>query len=270
MPFIEAGGFTVHYDLTGPDDAPVLLLANSIGSNFHIWDGITPALAQHRRVLRYDMRGHGLTETPPLADGGGYTMQALAQDALALIDRLGIERPGFEQVEVCGLSIGGMMAQALATLAPDRIAALALCDTASRIGPPSMWDDRIAAIRRIGLAGIADSVMARWFTRRFRAEQPAPVRGYVAMLSRTDVEGYIGCAMAIRDADLTAADRRIACPTLVLVGAEDLSTPPEAARALADLIPNAGFTLIEDAAHLPCIEQPQALADRLVAFFTTR
>lgn len=265
MPFIEAGGFTVHYDLSGPGDAPVLLLANSIGSNFHIWDGVVPALARHRRVLRYDMRGHGLTETPPLADGGGYTMQALAQDALSLIDRLGIDR-----VEVCGLSIGGMMAQALATLAPDRVAALALCDTASRIGPPAMWDDRIAAIRRVGLAGIADSVMARWFTRRFRLEQPALVRGYVTMLSRTDVDGYVGCATAIRDADLTEADRRIACPTLVLVGTEDLSTPPETARALADLIPGAGFALIEGAAHLPCIEQPQALADRLIAFFSAR
>lgn len=264
MPFIAANGITVHYDLAGPDDAPVLLFANSIGTSFHIWDAMVPALARRWRLLRYDMRGHGLTEATPVGDGGsGYSMDLLADDVLALMDALGIAR-----AHVCGLSIGGMVAQRLAVKAPERVDALVLCDTAGLIGPPSVWTDRIAAIRARGLPSIAEGVMARWFTQRFRAERPDLVRGYVTMLGRTDRDGYIGCGMAIRDADLRADNARIAARTLVVVGDEDAATPPALARELAESIPGALLAAIPGAAHLPCVEQPAALAAIIDDFLT--
>lgn len=257
MPFIAAGDITVHYDLRGPEGAPVVLFANSIGTSFHIWDAQAVLLAERYRVLRYDMRGHGLSGVTPAP----YSMDRLADDALALLDALGIGR-----AHVCGLSIGGMMAQRLAAKAPQRVGALVLCDTASLIGPPSVWEDRIAAIRAGGLSSIAQGVMARWFTERFRAERPEQVSGFVAMLSRTTDEGYIGCASAIRDADLRDDAARIASPTLVLVGDQDLATPPSLARELAEAIPGARFAVIADAAHIPCVEQAEALTAQLLDF----
>ena len=257
MPFIAAGDITVHYDLTGPVGAPVVLFANSIGTSFHIWDTQAARLAERYRVLRYDMRGHGLSGVTPAP----YSMDRLADDALALLDALGIER-----AHVCGLSIGGMMAQRLAAKAPQRVGSLVLCDTASRIGPPSVWEDRIAAIRAGGLSSIAQGVMARWFTERFRAERPEQVNGFVAMLSRTTDEGYIGCASAIRDADLRDDAARIASPTLVVVGDQDLATPPALVRELAEAIPGARFAVIADAAHIPCVEQAEALTVQLLDF----
>lgn len=259
MPFIEANGITVHYDLTGPADAPVLLLANSIGTSFHIWDAMVPVLSRRWRLLRYDMRGHGLTEATPVTDGAGYTagytMDLLAGDAAALLDALGIAR-----AHVCGLSIGGMMAQRLAVTAPERVHGLVLCGTAGVIGPPPVWTDRIAAIRARGMGAIAEGVMARWFTEGFRAKRPDQIRGYAAMLGRTTEDGYVGCAMAIRDADLRADGARIAAPTLVVVGERDVATPPALARDLADSIPGARLALLPDAAHIPCVERPAELA----------
>ena len=261
MPFIEAAGITQHYDLTGPDDAPVLLFANSIGTSFHIWDAVVPHLSQRYRILRYDMRGHGLTEVTPVSDDAGYSMDLLADDAAGLLDALGIQR-----AHVCGLSIGGMMAQRLAVKAPGRIHGLILCDTAAVIGPPSVWTDRIAAIRARGMTAISDGVMARWFTQAFRDGRPDQIRGYTAMVARTTEDGYVGCAMAIRDADLRDDAARISNPTLVLVGDQDLATPPALVRELAEAIPGARFAVIADAAHIPCVEQPEALTALLLDF----
>ena len=264
MPFIEAAGITQHYDLTGPADAPVLLFANSIGTSFQIWDAVVPHLSQRYRVLRYDMRGHGLTQVTPVTEEAGYSMDTLADDAAGLLDALGIAR-----AHVCGLSIGGMMAQRLAVKAPGRVHGLILCDTAGMIGPPSIWADRIAAIRARGMGAIADGVMARWFTQGFRDSRPDQIRGYTAMVARTTEDGYVGCSMAIRDADLRAANAAITAPTLVICGAEDVATPPEVARELAAGIPGARFELLPGAAHIPGVEKPTELAALIDSFLRT-
>ncbi|HYD70131.1 3-oxoadipate enol-lactonase [Azospirillum sp.] len=259
MPFVRAADLTVHYDLSGPAGAPVVLFANSLGTNFHVWDPQAAHLAGRYRALRYDMRGHGLTDLTPVGDG--YLIGQLAADALALLDALGIGR-----VHVCGLSIGGMVAQLLGSVAAERVASLVLCDTASRIGPPQIWDDRVAAIRHDGLASLRDGVMARWFTEATRAQRPNLVRGAANMLTRTPAEGYVGCSLAIRDADLREDAARIRCPTLVLVGDQDLATPPAAARELAASIPGARLAVIEGAGHIPTLEQPDAVNAHLAAF----
>lgn len=261
MPFIEAGGLTVHYELSGPADKPVLMLANSIGTGFHIWDELTAELTDRFRVLRYDMRGHGLSEAVPVEGEAGYSMDDLAGDAVALLDALGIAK-----AHLCGLSIGGMMAQRFAVRTPERLDRLVLCDTAALIGPASLWADRVATIRSRGLAALADGVMLRWFTEGFRTGRPEQIRGYTAMFTRTSPDGYIGCAMAIRDADLRADATRIAAPTLVVVGDQDLATTPAQMKELADAVPGARFAIVEGAAHIPCVEQPAVLA-RLIGDF---
>jgi 3-oxoadipate enol-lactonase len=262
MPFIKAGGLAVHYDLSGPEDADVVMFSNSLGTNFHVWDPQAAALSRKYRVLRYDKRGHGLTETP---SAEAYTIAQLAQDAAALLDALAIER-----VHFCGLSIGGMIGQKLAATTPGRVSSLTLCDTANRIGPPQLWNDRIAAIRANGVGSIAAGTLTRWFTPAFHASDAATVAGFAAMLSRTPAAGYIGCSLAIRDEDLASDDALIRCPTLVVVGEQDASTPVASAQALAAAIKGARLEIIPDAAHISPIEQPARLNALLAGFLAER
>lgn len=261
MPFLALDDRTIHYALEGAADAPVLLLANSLGTSFLVWDAVMPALTSRFRVLRYDMRGHGLSDATPLPDENtGYSIAALAGDALALLDGLGITK-----AHVCGLSMGGMVAQHLAAHAPERVERLALCGTAMQIGPASVWTDRVAGIRRDGLPAIAPGVMSRWFTDGFRARVPHVVRGYANMVARTTLEGYVGCALAVRDADLTGSASRITAPTLVVVGDLDPATSPASAQAMAAAISGARLEVIASCSHIPCVEQPEALVRLLLA-----
>jgi 3-oxoadipate enol-lactonase len=260
MAFVRAGEMVVHYELGGRRDGPTVLFANSIGTNLEVWEPQAAALAESFRVLRYDMRGHGLTDCPP----GPYTIAQLADDARALLDALGIDA-----AHVCGLSIGGLVAQRLAAAAPERVRSLVLCDTANVIGPPSRWDERIDTVSKGGLASIADAVLKVWFTSGFLAAQPVLARGFANMLVRTPLAGYIGCCHALRTADLRADDARIACPTLVVVGDQDASTPPAVARDLCAAIPGARLEIIREAAHIPTIEQPAALNRLILDFLDT-
>ena len=135
----------------------------------------------------------------------------------------------------------GMIAQALARARPDLVRGLVLMDTAHKIGTAEMWNERIAAIRAGGIASIADAILARWFSPAFHRDQPAELAGWRNMLTRTPVEGYLGCCAAIRDADLTEAARGLAVPTLCMVGDQDGSTPPELVAELAGLVPGRGW-----------------------------
>jgi 3-oxoadipate enol-lactonase/4-carboxymuconolactone decarboxylase len=266
MPFLEAGGLVVHYELSGPAGAETILFANSLGTDLRIWDAVASALGARYRLLRYDMRGHGLTDCPPVTDDAtGYRMDDLADDALALLDKLGIR-----SVHACGLSIGGMVVQALASRAPDRVASIILCDTGSRIGTPEMWDQRIRGIREGGLAGISDGILARWFTESFRAEQRMALRYYRNMLERTPADGYVGCCGAIRNTDLAKETAAIRLPTLVLVGDQDLATPPAQAAELAKSIPGARLEIIKQAGHIPCVEQNQRVTGLIESFLVER
>lgn len=259
MAFIQANGITVNYDLRGPIGAPTIMFANSLGTSLAAWDQQVAALAQRYRILRYDMRGHGLTDCPP----GPYEILGLVDDAVALLHALDIPR-----VHFCGLSIGGMVAQSIAAEAPNRIASVVLCSTASVIGPPKIWDDRVAAVRAGGMAAIVDGVLARWFTEKFRNEHAAEARGFANMLARTPVEGYAGCCLAIREADLRYEAGEMVCPALVIVGEEDQATPPSAAQALAASIRGAQFALVEGAAHIPIAERPDAVTGLIHEFLT--
>jgi 3-oxoadipate enol-lactonase len=257
MSFIQVDKVVHYYTVEGADGAPVLVFANSLGSDHRIWDPVLPYLREKFRIIRYDQRGHGLSDVTPAP----YSIDDLVNDLAGLLEGLKID-----DAVVCGLSVGGMIAQGLAASHPDRVRALVLCDTAMQIGPPSMWEERIAVIQKGGIGVLTEPIMERWLTLAFRESRATESNGYVNMLERTPVEGYIGTCCAIRDADLREAAASIDRPTLVLCGDQDMATPPELAAKLADAIPGAKLSLIDDAAHISCVEQPEIFSQLLLNF----
>lgn len=257
MSFARINGVLLHYRVQGWADAPVLALANSLGTDARIWDEVIERLAGDYRVVSYDKRGHGLSDAPP----GDYTLDEHVDDLAGLLDFLGIGR-----LALAGVSVGGLIGQRFALRYPERLAALVLCDTAPRVGDAAMWNGRIAAVRAGGLESIADAVMVRWFTERYRRDEAVALAGWQNMFLRMPVDGYAGTCAALRDADLREEIGAIATPTLVVVGAEDLSTPVELVRDMASRIAGARFEIIADAGHIPSIEQPQALTDLIESF----
>ena len=216
-----------------------------------------PHFTDRYRVIRYDKRGHGLSDCPPAP----YSIRDLATDLARLLDQLDVT-----QAVLVGISVGGMVAQDFAVTWPERVQSLVLCDTAAKIGTAVMWNERITALHQHGMAALLDAILPRWFAPDFAARAPAAHRGYANMLTRMPLEGYIGTCQALRDADLTEATRAITVPTLVLCGAEDMATTPQLVHGLVELIPHANYQEIPNAGHLPCIEQPDVMAQHIAQF----
>jgi 3-oxoadipate enol-lactonase len=254
MAFSRIGSGIVHWQESGPRDAPAVVLVNSLGTDIRIWDDVAGRLALSRRVIRYDKRGHGLSDIPT----GPYRIADFTEDLIALTDSIGLSR-----FSLVGLSIGGLIGQDLAIRHPARLAALILADTAQKVGTAESWATRIAAVRKDGLAAIADAVMERWFTPAFHREKPHELAGWRNLLLRQPAEGYVATCEALRDADLTDDAARIAAPTLVVCGDGDQSTPPDLVRTAAGRIPGARFELIPGCGHIPPVEQPRRLAELL-------
>lgn len=258
MAFKTINGNVVHYELIGEARAKNLIVfSNGLGSDFRIWLPLFDELGDDVSVLLYDSRGHGLS-------GGAdapFGIDDLVSDLAGLCDELGIRKATF-----CGLSVGGIVCQGLWKSRPDLFRKLILCDTAPRIGTTEIWAERIAGIEAGGLDSAADNAMARWFTPAFHEDRADDVAGYRLMMTRQSKAGYLSTCVALRDADLSEILPTIAVPTLVVVGDQDGSTPPETVQAAADRIPDARFEVIEDCAHLPCVEQPEALAELIQAF----
>ncbi|MCF3593260.1 3-oxoadipate enol-lactonase [Rhodobacteraceae bacterium LMO-12] len=255
MQMAELGDVSLHYRLDGPQDGPVVVFANSLGTDLRLWDALIPHLPQGLRLLRYDLRGHGLSSCPP----GPYSMGTLVRDAEGLLDLLQIRECVF-----VGLSIGGMIAQGLAIKRLDLVRALVLSNTGAKIGQPAMWQDRIRTARADGIEALADATMQRWFSRDFRATPECAA--WRNMLTRQPSEGYIGCMAAISGTDFYTPTSGLRLPTLGIAGSEDGSTPPDLVRETVDLIPGSKFHLIRRAGHLPCVEKPGEYAAALTGF----
>lgn len=257
MQMTSLNGLDVHYALTGPENGAPVVFANSLGTDFRLWDQVLPLLPKGLQILRYDMRGHGLTT----ALEGDYFMGDLVQDAAALMDHLGLKNAVF-----VGLSIGGMIAQGLAAERMDLVRAMVLSNTATKIGTVSMWQDRIAEVRKGGVGALEQSILERWFSRKFHVENTAQLAGWRNMLCRTPIDGYAGCAAAISETDLYENTARLTLPTLGIAGTEDGSTPPDLVRETVDLVKGSKFKLIRGAGHLPCVEKPAEFAAALTDF----
>jgi 3-oxoadipate enol-lactonase/4-carboxymuconolactone decarboxylase len=240
VPFADVADVRLHYRFDGPEDAPVVMLSNSLGTNVSMWDPQMPALTARYRVLRYDSRGHGQSAVT----AGPYRIEQLARDAVGLLEALGLAR-----VRFCGLSLGGMVGQWLGANASQRLTRLALCNTTAHIGAPDAYNARIDAVTRGGMAAVVDGVLARWYTADFIASAPAAVAATRAMLLTTPADGYTASCAAVRDMDQRDAAARIKTPTLVIAGAHDVATPPADGRYIADRIAGARYVELP-AAHL--------------------
>jgi 3-oxoadipate enol-lactonase len=255
--FVNVNDLTLSYQHEGRN-GPHLVLINSLGCDLHIWDAVIPYFSERFQIIRYDKRGHGLSDCP----GGPYVIADQTADLVGLLDQLGVN-----EAIVVGISVGGMIAQQFAAQHSDRVKLLILSDTGTRIGTADGWNQRIASLRQYGMANLADAILERWFAPSFRVQRPVDYRGYRNMLIRMPLEGYIATCVMIRDTDLLDRAKSITAPVLVLGGVEDLATPPDVVRSLSEQIPGARLELIEGAAHLPCIEQPAAMAEAVTHFF---
>jgi 3-oxoadipate enol-lactonase len=251
---IDAGGARLACLLEGPSDAPLVMFSNSLMCDLHMWDAQAAALDGHYQILRYDTRGHGGSEVPASA----VTIDTLARDVVALLDAL---EAG--PVHFVGLSLGGMIGQRLAVLAPHVVKSLTLCDTATRVLPPEMWDQRIATARQDGTAALADATIARWFPPGVSLGPDEEVR-LRRMIAGTPIEGFAACALAIRDADLRDDLARIAVPAHIVYG--DRDPLAAASQEIADGVAGSRLTVIRESGHLPNIDHPDGFTDAVAGF----
>lgn len=256
MQTVDLNGVVIHFADDGPRDAPALVLSNSLGTDFRVWSLLLPHLPADWRIIRYDKRGHGLSSLPD----GPWSIPDHATDLAGLLDHLGVS-----DAVICGLSVGGLIAQQIARDRPDLIRAMILMDTAAKIGSEEIWAPRIAAIEAGGLEAIREANMSRWFTAPFR-ETPASIAPWNAMLTRTPRDGYLRTVGAILGCDLREETAALDLPCLAICGAEDGSTPPDLVRATAETIRGCRFELIEGAGHIPCVEQPEKVGTLISGF----
>lgn len=256
MPMLKVRGEDFHIRIDGDEGAPVLLLSNSLGTNLSMWDPQIPEWSKHFRVVRYDSRGHGLSPAPDKP----YSIAMLADDALAILDTLGIDKAHW-----CGLSKGGMVGQWLATHHGDRLGRVVLANTAARMGPPELWDGRIDTVRKHGMSVLVQPTLERWFTPEFRDSAKETVAKVSEMLATTPPLGYANCCGAIRDMDQRETIRAVRNPVLVVIGARDPATPPATGYEIAGAIPGAQRIELA-AAHLSNLEQPETFGRAVTDF----
>ncbi len=254
---VEANGISIAYRWDGPQNAPIVMLSNSLMSNLTMWDDQLPVLTKSFRVLRYDTRGHGATDAPE----GPYTIQLLAEDAIALLDALKIDK-----VHFAGLSMGGMIAQYLGANYSTRLHSLMLCDTASEMPTLALWNERISTAKEHGIVGLVDGTLKRWFTSAFLDDDKTAVEKVAQMIRTTDTGGYISCASAVRDMSQTSLLSKITVPTLIIVGEDDPACTVEQSKVLEEHIEGAELVVLKNAAHLSNIEQTQAFNDAMMGF----
>ncbi len=260
---IEANGIKMNYELSGKEGAPVVMLSHSLGSSLIMWNLQLEVLEPHYQLLRYDTRGHGESEAPP----GAYTFDMLGDDALGLLDALGIEK-----VHFVGLSMGGMIGQCLALNHPERLENLVLCDTAALLPEEAqpIWQERIEMAREKGMEALVGETLERWFTPSFLRQNPPEVERIRQQFLSTPVDGYMGCSEAIRGLNYLERLSEIKIPTLIMVGEEDPGTPVAAAELMQHRIAGSALVVLPSAAHLSNVEQAAAFNRALISFLQQR
>lgn len=252
---LVVNGVSFRVQLDGKESSPPLLLINSLSTTLSMWDAQVPRFAGHFRVIRYDQRGHGDTSAPP----GPYSIDDLGNDALGIMDALGVD-----SADLCGISLGGMISMWLAINAPDRVRRLAVGCTSAYFGPAEFWRDRADVVLKRGMDTLFDPLMSRWFTSHIDERNPQAGDLLRSMLNSCDPQGYAQICGVLGETDLRSQLATISAPVLVLAGAEDPATPPETAVSLFQEISDAALYVIPGASHLANLEQPELFTDAVV------
>jgi 3-oxoadipate enol-lactonase len=260
---VKGGSLFSRVEASERSDPAWLILSTSIAADHTMWDAQIPALTSRYRVLRYDTRGHGLSDAPD----GPYSFDMLVDDVVALMDQHGVDKATF-----MGLSLGGMTGLGLALKYPDRVEKLVCCDARADAPEPyaKSWDERIAVVDRDGMQGILQPTLERWLTPTFRKENPEVVASVEQMILGTPVAGYKGAAAALKKLDYLKDLPRITVPTLFVVGAEDAAASPEAMKAMADAVPGARLAVVPNAAHIANIDNPAGFYEAVAEFLGLR
>jgi 3-oxoadipate enol-lactonase len=256
MPFIKLNDAQIYYQWDGPENAPVVVFSNSLGTTHRMWDPQLSAFTRNFRVLRYDNRGHGQSNPTP----GSYSIEQLAGDVVQLLDALKLDRVYF-----CGLSMGGMIGMFLGAAHASRFHKIVLCNTAAKIGTPDIWNARITAVQTGGMKAVAGAVLDRWLTAAYRSAHPGDTAQVLTMLESCNPAGYTASCCAVRDADFRQKLGAIRVPVQIIAGTHDPATPPSDGRFLSEQIPGANYVELA-AAHLSNIEARDVFNREVLAF----
>ncbi|MCY4288530.1 MAG: alpha/beta fold hydrolase [Aestuariivita sp.] len=244
-----ASGITLNTEIDGQKCGPWIILSNSLGANLQMWTPQIATLARKYRVLRYDTRGHGDSDSPL----GPYSLEELTRDVVDLMDYHQIEQAAF-----MGLSLGGMTGLNLALNRHDRITRL-VCANARADAPSfykDMWIERIAIVRNAGLAGVVANSLKTWFTDAWLYHNPEESSRIREMILGNDAEGYIACCQAIRHLDLLPRLCELSIPVLYVVGDEDVVAPTSVMEKMASETLGSELIEIAAAAHISNLCQP--------------
>ncbi len=249
----------LHSTVSGPKDAPVLLLLNSLGATQAMWDPQLPLLETHYRVIRCDTRGHGQSPTPP----SPYTFDDIVADVLEVLDTHGVE-----EAAVMGLSLGGMTALGLGLAVPNRIKRVVCCAARADAPPPFIqnWHNRLAILEEGGIEGVWEATVGMWLSAETRTNHPAREAALRASFLQTTDEGYRGCAHALMGLDYLQHLGEMSVPTLFVAGAEDMAAPPEAMLAMAQKCPGSEYAVVPDAKHIVNVDSPENFNVAILGF----
>ena len=231
-------------------DGPPLVLLHCLGVDRRLWEHAAPGLEREFTLLSYDFPGHGETRLPARP----YTVEDLSAQLAALFEREGIAR-----AHLAGISLGGLVAQHFAATRPERVDRLVLIDTTPRYTEEMrrMWAARAAQARSDGVSALTPGLLQIWFTEDFVAADAAPVRYVRDAFALCSGEGYALACEALAAADLREAAPRIAAPTLVVCGEQDIPSFLDAARWLGARIEGARVAWLAPARHASILERPQ-------------
>lgn len=250
------------YDLTGPEDAPAIVLIHGLGLNRQItWDGLMPELAARYRVLRYDLLGHGQSAIPD----GEVTLTALSKQLVKLMDHVQIDRAA-----LVGFSLGGMINRRTALDHPGRVSALAILNSPHERAPEAqkLYEDAARESASGGPEVTVDAALLRWFTDAFRVSHPEVVDQTRQIVVANDSGNYAAhrYVLAAGVTELIRPSLPIKAPTLVLTCEHDSGSTPAMSWAIAHEMQDARVEIIPDLRHLGLLEHPQACGAPLMRF----
>jgi len=255
---IEANGSAFNCRIDG-EHGPWVMLSHGLATDMSMWDELTTALKDRYRVLRYDARGHGASAAP----AGDYTLDMLVADAVGILDAVGVAQTHF-----AGLSMGGMIGLGMLIHHPKRVKSAVIADSRHTTQPEftEVWLKRADAVRKGGIETIVASTVSRWSSAGLAERNPAAVARMEAMIRRTSVNGYCGCAAALARLNYGFGLNEINVPTLVMCGNEDHGAPPEITREMHAMIKGSRFLEIKQAGHISNIEQPKIFNEAVRGF----